>query len=232
MKIICDYCGHRFESSKNDRCPGCGASIAGNKEIQREMERESLEKDLDLKSRELSVKAEEMGTEFANSIFKSFKRSQKISVFIFFLVFVVFGFITFLIINGNKDFIDINSNKKVEAIYPDVAVTKKYKFSVSNYKDIDNAFTTLEKKEGYKVVTFHLMLENNGDSEYHPKDSVQCIVDGELMERFLSVNDKIFSYFDVLNKGMKVSADYSFYVPIDSNSCDIVYENAIIHILK
>lgn len=234
MKFFCEYCGNRIDSSKDSKCPNCGASYKKNKSFI-EMEKERKQQ-------------QQMVQDNTQKVFKHVFGVFKFSWIFFLLPVIVFIVIIIIAVSvslnkpktENKLENDLNKaedlfnnlgkeeQENVVVNFDEFAITKKYKVKVNKYEVVEDRFNKLD--EDYEYVKFHLIVENTTDKNISSED-VNCIVDGIAQNNYYYSGHSELPF--TINKGLAVKGTATFEVPKSATSYDIRYGDYVtIHIKK
>ena len=171
MKITCEHCGVQIDTSKDKKCPNCGAPYSKNKEYKEAKEFKKKEKEVSLHSKEL-------GNEIIETTLKRFKFVKIYQMFFILVVFIIFVFIivtairthnqtiermnNFEITDYDYDIKDEEKEEKINVSFNENADTGKYEIKCDKVSNYEYDFYETEKYRGNEIeyYKFHIVFKN------------------------------------------------------------------------
>ena len=174
MKITCEHCGVQIDTSKDKKCPNCGAPYSKNKEYKEA-------KELHKKEKEVSIHSKELGNQIVETTLKQFTFVRIFQLF-FILVFVIIlivGIVSYAssrrIFNeamNNNQIIDSNTTsddeeEQIIGTFNENIDTKKYEIKCDKVSNYEYDYYETEKYRGDTIeyYKFHIVFKNK-DSVY------------------------------------------------------------------
>lgn len=246
MKITCEHCGSLINTSKDSKCPNCGAPFKDNKEYKKNKDYDQKERELDIKSKELSNKVIEdvIGTKKKFSI-----------VFVVIFVFVIMVFL--LIFNSfrssinESNIIDDNFNKEIDNFmnntekeedivvnFNEMAEAKNYEIKCDKVTSYEYDVFETEKYRGKNInyYNFHIVFRSKKEG-FNALDSISLTYTDEdgnpnvsAKRHTANIKESNFEIDNFVKDTLAHEGNVTFEIPKYVKDVKIIYKNTIINI--